>query len=126
MNTERNEGVLELGGKKFPMRATMTALKEIDNVCGSIATFAMNLESMSFKVAEIEGVIHALVIGGMGPKEAPDLEELGELIADEGIVPSFTQVVPLLQRALTGGSKYQPKGGKKKSPKGKTAQTSRT
>ena len=115
MNPDRNEGTLKLGEKEYRIKATATALRKIDELCGTLMKFLTKLEEGDFRFAEVQGIVHALAVGGMGPGAAPEPDDLGDEIVEHGIVPTLEAISPLIARALTGGSKYQ--APKKKSAK---------
>jgi hypothetical protein len=109
-NADRGEHELALGGKKYRLRPSHTALKTIERETGkTILTLvrAGNAGELSYEQLGIIGA--ELIRAGADEKDdmtrAVDAERIEELIFEDGLVQATTRFTLCLLNAAGGGCK---------------------
>lgn len=103
MATHRNEMTITIAERSLILRPSFLELERLEGVLGvGLLEYLQTLGQSggtSIKVGEVVRILHAGVRGGM-KDAAPSIEELGDMIFDEGLTICIEHAANFLQGAV--------------------------
>ena len=110
MATHRNELTITIADRSLILRPSFLELERLEGILGTglLEYLGRLAESggTSIKVGEVVRILHAGVRGGM-KDAAPSIEELGDMIFDEGLTTCIEHAANFLQGAVLRADQAQ-------------------
>jgi hypothetical protein len=107
MASERGEIRFNLGGKERMLRPTWKAISELEDQFGTtLLGIAERLQDRKFTAKDI---VTTIWCGLRGAGETLTIEEVGELVVNDGLFNVMEPLAKFIAEACTGGRKIDPK-----------------
>lgn len=112
-NANRGEVEITLAGDSYTLRPSFQALCEIEEATGmGIAALLRRYGDGAFGVRDVAAVLWAGIRAT--DRQAPRMNEIGEIIVEEGLAAFVEPVGRFLARAVSGGGRERPGEAQKK------------
>ena len=110
MSSHRNEIVITLCERSLILRPSFVELERLEGVLGvGLLAYLGDLaeaQGRNIKVGEVVRILHAGVRGGM-KDAAPSVEELGDMVLEEGLTVCVEHAANFLQGAVLRADQEQ-------------------